>query len=158
MKRLSLFMFLLFALNIYAQTGNNYIDNILKTPSVPDVFYTNGSNWQNPMQPAKTPTMQQQIQTQNSRLLEQYYRELAEYEQNERKKRQIYFNQLVNSGFPSQAHRDGTQNFRNAFAEIDSMLQEKKELSLARALFLVENCYYGNILQYSDYQSFIKKN
>ena len=157
MKHLSLFIFLFFALNICAQTGDNYIDNLLKVPSTPDVLRTNGSNWTNPMQNTSAPTMQQQIQMQNNRIIEQYYRELAEYEQNERNKRQAYLNHLVNRGFPSQAHRAGTQNFRNAFAEIDSMLQGKKELNFARALFLVENCYYDNQLKYSDYQNFIKR-
>ena len=144
-------------LNIFAQTGVNDINNIIKVPSVSDAFNINNTVRINPTQTTAPNPMLQQIQMQNQMQLQQHYRDVAEYEQYERNKQQAYFNQLVNRGFPSQAQREGTQNFRNAFAEIDSMLQGKKELNLARALFLVENCFYDNNLKYSDYQSFIKR-
>lgn len=46
-------------------------------------------------------------------------------------------------------------HFVNAKNEIDSMLSGKKPLNYERAVFITENAFYGNELNYEDYISFI---
>ena len=71
--------------------------------------------------------------------------------------KQSAIKQLINNGFPSQSYQDseGTAHFYNAFEEINSMLKGEKPLNLGRAVFLVENAFLGNSLDYSAYQDFI---
>ncbi|MDR1554293.1 MAG: hypothetical protein LBS69_12665 [Prevotellaceae bacterium] len=66
---------------------------------------------------------------------------------------------LINTGFPSQSYKDpkGTEFFYQAFEEISAMLKGEKSLNLGRTVFLVENAFYGNALNYSDYQNFLKR-
>lgn len=59
---------------------------------------------------------------------------------------------LATKGFPSQAYQEGTSYYYQAFDEINNMLQGKQPLNLGRAIFLVENAYYNNSLNYADYQ------
>jgi len=59
---------------------------------------------------------------------------------------------LATKGFPSQSYQEGTSNYYQAFAEINNMLNGKQPLNLGRAVFLVENAYYNNSLNYADYQ------
>ena len=71
--------------------------------------------------------------------------------------KQSAIKQLINNGFPSQSYQDseGKAHFYNAFEEINSMLKGEKPLNLGRAVFLVENAFLGNSLDYSAYQGFI---
>ena len=73
--------------------------------------------------------------------------------------KQTAIRQLINNGFPSQSYQDGegTSHYYNAFEEINSMLKGEKPLNLGRAVFLVENAFLGNRLDYSNYQDFINK-
>jgi hypothetical protein len=66
---------------------------------------------------------------------------------------------LAGSGFSSQSYIDpeGAKHFYQAFDEINAMLKKEKALNLGRAVFLVENAFYGNSLDYSEYQDFIKQ-
>ncbi|MDR1199303.1 MAG: hypothetical protein LBK94_09910 [Prevotellaceae bacterium] len=64
---------------------------------------------------------------------------------------------LIEKGFMPQSDLDpkGTGYFYAAFDEINAMLKGEKPLSLERTVFLVENAFYGNSLNYSEYQNFI---
>jgi len=59
---------------------------------------------------------------------------------------------LATKGFPSQSYQDGTANYYKAFDEINNMLEGNQPLNLGRVVFLVENAYYNNTLNYDDYQ------
>lgn len=50
--------------------------------------------------------------------------------------------------FPDQSRIAGTEHFRNAFAEIDRMLKGETPLKLKRAVFLTENAYLDNLMEY----------
>jgi hypothetical protein len=72
--------------------------------------------------------------------------------------RQSAIQMLTKNGFSSQSYIDpeGAKHFHQAFDEISAMLKKEKALNLGRAVFLVENAFYGNSLDYSEYQDFIK--
>ena len=105
----------------------------------------------------------QRIQQQNAYLIQQEEQRVrqqnAYFRQAAQQQKQLMAQHLLTNGFPSPRNVDslGIGYFHNAFAEIDSMLSGTKELNLARSIFLVENAFYGNTLNYSDYQSFIKR-
>jgi len=69
---------------------------------------------------------------------------------------QIDIAMLATTGFPSLSSMEGTSNYYQSFTEINDMLQGKQPLSLGRAVFLVENSYYGNTLKYTDFQTALK--
>ncbi|WP_211356954.1 hypothetical protein [Phaeodactylibacter luteus] len=54
--------------------------------------------------------------------------------------------------FSDQSHIAGTEHFRNAFAEIDQMLKGEIPMSLKRAVFLTENAYLDNRIQYDWFE------
>ncbi|MDR1346860.1 MAG: hypothetical protein LBJ63_00280 [Prevotellaceae bacterium] len=66
---------------------------------------------------------------------------------------------LTERGFMSQSDLDpkGTGYFYAAFDEINAMLKGEKPLSLERTVFLVENAFYNNSLDYSEYKKFIRQ-
>jgi hypothetical protein len=74
--------------------------------------------------------------------------------------RQSAIQDLIANGFPSQSYQDpeGTNCFYQAFEEINTMLKGDQPLNLGRVVFLVENAYYGNSLNYTDYRKTIKDN
>ena len=90
----------------------------------------------------------------------EYARHVEKYEyvqrqlrqERQQQERQLMVKNLLTNGFPSFVDVDprGTDYFHSAFAEIDSMLNGTKELNLARSVFLVENAFYGNTLDYFD--------
>lgn len=99
------------------------------------------------------PFVSPQIQQQNQILIEEAMRNeqqrrlqqqqlLAEIE-NDMKPKTIHYE------FPDQSHVTGTEHFRNAYAEIDQMLKGEIPLSLKRAVFLTENAYLDNRMQYA---------
>ena len=71
--------------------------------------------------------------------------------------RQAAIKQLLENGFPSQMDANGFSHFFGAFREIRDMLEGRLPLNLARAVFLVENAYYGNKLDYQEYNDFINQ-
>jgi len=50
--------------------------------------------------------------------------------------------------FPDQSHVAGTEHYRNALVEIERMLKKEQALSLKKAVFLTENAFLNNRLQY----------
>lgn len=70
--------------------------------------------------------------------------------------RQVTIRTLLNNGFLSLSKYEGTSYFYDAFDEIHQMLKGEIPLNLRRAVFLVENAYYGDSVKYSDYENFIK--
>lgn len=64
---------------------------------------------------------------------------------------------LSRDGFPSQASIPGTEYFRSAYQEIYSMLRDSIPLNLERAVFLIENAFLGNQLNYDNFQKSIQE-
>lgn len=86
---------------------------------------------------------------------------LREVQENEIKRevqRQADIQMLTKSGFPSQSYQEGTSSYYKAFDEINSMLKGELPLNLSRAVFLTENAYYNNTIDYKDYLSTLKSN
>lgn len=63
---------------------------------------------------------------------------------------------LIANGFPMQSDNAGTEHYYNAFKEILGMLNNDMPINLGRAVFLVENAYYNNAYNYTDYQEGIE--
>ena len=64
---------------------------------------------------------------------------------------------LTKNGFPSQANIPGTEYFRSAYQEISDMLHDSIPLNLERAIFLIENAYLNNQLNFNDFQKSISE-
>lgn len=62
---------------------------------------------------------------------------------------------LVFSAFKLRAQDNSRQNFEQAYQEITSMLEGKQALDFERAVFLTENAYRDNALNYEDFKSAI---
>ncbi|MDR2978859.1 MAG: hypothetical protein LBV02_00205 [Bacteroidales bacterium] len=160
MKKKLLIVLAMSSLTCFSQNGTSdpFMDNIIKVPNMPEVImdYSNGIYIPNSSHYNGNVPNSSTIQQQNAYVMQQVEREFAQRQQQER---QFMARDLLTNGFPSFAGEDsiGTSYFHNAFAEIDSMLNGTKELSIARSIFLVENAYYENEMDYSDYQSFIKR-
>ena len=92
----------------------------------------------------------EQIQRQNQQLIDEAVEAAKRYAQKDQLLADIRM--LSTTGFPSQSYQEGTANYYSAFRQIDSMLQGKKPLDLGKAVFVVENAYYGNSLNYVEYQ------
>lgn len=59
---------------------------------------------------------------------------------------------LTKRGFPL-SNEKGTSYYHEAYDEIASMLKGELPLELGRSIFLVENAYYGNTIDYKDYKT-----
>ena len=75
----------------------------------------------------------------------------------EMKERQDIAFSLIQHGFPSQSETPGTEYFHSAYQEISSMLGGSVPLNLERAIFLVENAYLSNQLNFDDFQKSISE-
>ena len=64
---------------------------------------------------------------------------------------------LAQRGFPSQAGVPGTEYFRSAYQELSSMLSDSIPLNIERAVFLIENAYSGNQLNFDNFQKSINE-
>lgn len=64
---------------------------------------------------------------------------------------------LIQHGFPSWDNEQGTVHFRDAYQELKRMLCDSIPLNLERAVFLVENAYLDNRLNFNDFQRNIGK-
>lgn len=64
---------------------------------------------------------------------------------------------LAQRGFPSQAGVPGTEYFRSAYQELSSMLSDSSPLNIERAVFLIENAYSGNQLNFDNFQKSINE-
>lgn len=74
-------------------------------------------------------------------------------------RRQNDIKTLLTGKFPYQYTQweEGTRHYQNALAELNKMLDGETSLDLGRAIFLVENAYYGNIHNYNDFHKAIKR-
>jgi hypothetical protein len=160
MKRILVMLLTMSGLNCFSQTGMEMIDKIVKVPEVrmPTNFNNGVSVPTSGNYNGNTPNSST-IQQQNAYLMQQAEREYAQYIQRQRYDNQLIAQNLLINGFSSFSSKDsvGTSYFYNAFAEIDSMLNGQKELSIARSVFIVENAFYGNSLDYAEYKRFIKR-
>lgn len=93
------------------------------------------------------------IQQQNIAIT-QDFQEVEPLQAELRKKRDIQL--LIENGFPMQSDNDGTEHYYNAFNEIVKMLKNEIPMNLGQAIFLVENAYYNNMYNYTDFQNGIK--
>ena len=93
---------------------------------------------------------QQQVQQQNNAMIQA---DLRQYERQQQKAQGI-IDEAVNEfqpiqyELPDKSQLAETKLFRNAFNSIDSMLTDKQDLSLKKAVFDAENAWYGGLLNY----------
>jgi len=135
-----------------AQTSPTIPNPQLPTIGVPQPNIPNPYQYQNNRQqvnPFNT-IDHESIQRQNQQIIN----EALEYERNNYSQNQLQrdIQMLSTKGFPSQSYQEGTASYYSAFNEINNMLEGKQPLSLGRAVFLVENAYYNNTLNYDDFQ------
>ncbi|MDR2651838.1 MAG: hypothetical protein LBC68_05935 [Prevotellaceae bacterium] len=149
MKNIIGIVFIFYVANLSAQTAGIQIPHI-PVPAVPMPQVPNPYNHQ---------WNQQQQNTHNhNEINTRQQSEAMINEMYEMMQRREAVEILIERGFMSQSDLDpkGTAYFYQAFEEINSMLKSEKPLHLGRTVFLVENAFYGNLLDYSDYQNFIK--
>ncbi len=95
--------------------------------------------------PPGLPFENQRIQRQNEMLIQQDMQQqqqfLAEIKQEMNRKEVQY-------QFPDQSAVAGTQFYQDALVEITEMMEGKKQLSLKKAVFLSENAWFENTMQY----------
>jgi hypothetical protein len=91
------------------------------------------------------------IQQQNDLIMQ----EVMQHEQRRLQQQQLFaeierdiLQAQVQYELPDLSRVEGTEHYRQAFAEITDMLEGKKPLDLKRAVFLVENAYFGNRFEY----------
>ena len=99
-------------------------------------------------------------------LLQQRQKQLQQQQENMEKdelfreylEKQEAIKYLTDKGFRSYSDVDpkGTGYFHQAFDEIHAMLKGEKPLNLGRIVFIIENAFYENAMNYTDYQNFIK--
>ncbi len=134
-----------------AQYEDDFIRGVLQAPALPTVESFTPDRMYRIANPEKTPSAYDRQRQQNEQLIReslgQSYRYAAPYE----------LNYLIRFGFPSHAAQKGTQHYYSAFTELLQMLQDSIPLSLERAVFVVENAYYGNTLDYAAYQKEIRR-
>jgi hypothetical protein len=152
-------LILLMSVNILAQNTNHYV-----APSLPGVTMIQTPTYQQyqTLRPQFDPRNindpfglgdYDRVQRQNQQLMEESEEEERRYIQ--RNQPQSDIQMLALRGFPPQSYQSGTSNYYTAFDEISNMLDNKQPLNLGRAIFLVENAYYNNTLNYDDYQNTI---
>jgi hypothetical protein len=68
-----------------------------------------------------------------------------------------YHEKTINYHFPSLAAAPGYSSFVSAYQELLDMLEGRKPLDLKRAVFITENAFFGNQMNYNDYLKNIKE-
>jgi hypothetical protein len=63
---------------------------------------------------------------------------------------------LIQSRLPSHSGEKGTEPYQHAFDQLNDMLKGKTSMDIKRAVFIVENAYLENKLQYSQYENHIQ--
>jgi hypothetical protein len=150
MKKLMGIVFIFCLTGLSAQNiGNIGQLPVMNAPQAPNPFPFN-----RPQNNPYNPNEWSNIQKQNAAIINDSEHLQAEIQ------RQSAIQSLTANGFPSQSYQDpeGTNCFYQAFEEINTMLKGDQALNLGRVVFLVENAYYGNTLDYADYQKTIKDN
>lgn len=155
MKKFALLSLIFIATDLIAQTSAVIENPQLPTVDIPQV--------PNPYQiqsisPEQTDPLNVIDQHDTQRRNQQLINEALEYQKqiDSRSSNQAAIEMLAEKGFPSQSQQKGTSNYYQAFDEISSMLQGKEPLDLGRAVFVVENAYYDNRLDYTDFQRDLK--
>lgn len=152
MRNFVIFSLLFIVIYSVAQTSSTVPNPQLPTIGVPQPNIPNPNQYQNKRQQINpfNAIDQDAIQKRNQQIIN----EAVEIErQNARRKQpQLDIQMLASKGFPSQSHQEGTSSYYKAFDEINNMLEGKQPLILGKAVFLVENAYYNNTLNYDDYQ------
>lgn len=159
MKRTFIIPLTLISLNIIGQNTNPYAGSSL--PGVTMMKTPTYQNFQVQRQQFNPANINDPFGTRNydhtQRQNQQIMEEAEEYERRytQRNQPQSDIQMLASKGFPSQSYQQGTSNYYKAFEEINNMLDDKQPLNLGRVIFLVENAYYNNTLNYGDYQKTI---
>lgn len=78
-------------------------------------------------------------------------READMYQMQMEIQRQSDIKMLTERGFPLSREK-GTSCYHEAYNEISDMLKGNQPLELGRSIFLVENAYYENIIDYKEYR------
>jgi len=156
MRNFVLFSLLFLSVYATAQTSPSIPNPQLPTigipqPNIPNPYLYQNQTRQNSQQVNPyNPNEVTNTQKRNEALIQEaveYQRKLDGKSQN-----QADVHMLATKGFPSQSYQDGTASYYKAFEEINNMLEGKQPLNLGKAVFLVENAYYNNTLNYDDYQ------
>ena len=133
---------------------------------VPNAMDTYGININFPSSPGPsapfTPSKQQNNIYDPNELIRRRQRAQQEIEEATAMMREIeecysIASSLTKNGFPSQAGIPGTEYFRSAYQEISDMLHDSIPLNLERAIFLIENAYLNNQLNFNDFQKSISE-
>jgi hypothetical protein len=118
----------------------------------------NGIQYVNPNQYIQN--QHNQIQQQNEKLI----REAEQFEQfRQQQQNEIYNankelnNSSISYNLPSFKGEKGTENFQNAFDQINDMLRGRQPLDLKKAVFLTENAFIDNQLDFKQFDSKIKQ-
>lgn len=159
MKRTFIIPLAFISLNIIGQNTNPYAGSslpgvtMMKTPTYQQFQVQrpqfNPANINDPFNTGDD----ERIQRQNQQIMDESEESERRYLQ--RNQPQSDIQMLATKGFPSQSYQSGTSNYYSAFEEINNMLDDKQPLNLGRAIFLIENAYYNNTLNYDDYQKTI---
>lgn len=157
MKNLVLLLLLFLPVYVVAQNSATVTNPQLPIIGVPQPNIPNPYQYQNNRQQVNpfNAIDHEAIQKRNQQIIN----EALEYERNNASINQTQrdIQMLSTKGFPSQSYQGGTSNYYSAFDEINNMLEGKQPLNLGRAVFLVENAYYNNTLNYDDYQKNINE-
>lgn len=126
--------------------SKNYPSN----PTIPGVSFQN--NRQSVPQQTYHPG---EVNARNQAVMRSIEEDIAYFKKMERDR--ITLSHLIYKGFPSWKDSPGTEYFFNAYGELDAMLRDSMPLNLERAIFLVENAFLGNSMEYSDFQETINQ-
>ncbi|MFT3995754.1 MAG: hypothetical protein QM660_15700, partial [Dysgonomonas sp.] len=143
----------------HAQAPTIPIPRLPQTPKTPTTPTTGHSI--NPYTPT-SPNGRLSQQAQNAAILQEvqehqrYLEEVAKAKTAREQQRQTDIMMLTKYGFPMQSEYEGTDAFYSAFEELNNMLNGRETLNLGRAVFLAENAWYNNELNYNDYREGIK--
>ena len=112
-----------------------------------------GMNPNRPVQQTPQYFGQNQVQMQNQMIIQQ---DLQQYNQNQQNQNLIaeaereMLQREIHYELPDKSRLPETQFFVKAYDEINSMLDNKQDLSLKKAIFEAENAWYGGVMKY-DY-------
>jgi hypothetical protein len=146
MKHKILITIYLFAFGL-AKAQHSHI--ITPQPPQPASMSPVNIGFPNPSPPTNgQPFGNDRIQRQNEMLIQQDRQRLQQQQEILAEIEREMNPKEVQYEFPDQSKVEGTEFYREAFAEITQMLEGKKPVSLKKAVFLTENAWFGNQQQY----------
>ncbi len=163
-----LFLLFLFPVRISAQQHSHSVINPklpdVKNPSIPTPRYNSPfNNSNNPYQSQTSGHTNLHVPDDSQQRNAALIREIEEYQayiNRQKTQKEKDADYLTKNGFPFQGNNPtltGTEHYYTAFDTINQMLSGKIPLHLGKAIFLVENAYYENKLNYSDYEKALKE-